>query len=252
MKTLCLVFHFKSQSSEGKWPFNPQMVFCEHFCFVYLFIFGCAGFSLLCADLLQLLRLEAPLLHCAGFSSQWLLLLQSTGSRVHKVQQLWHLGSVVVAHRLSCPTLCGIFPTQGSNLCPLCWQVGSLPLSHQLIQLLSQVFFLYLFILVCLEKEMATLSGILAWEIPWTGELSGLPTVHAVAKSWTRLSTHIHILIYTLMYTLGPFPAPPQHPLLHLLQCGVSPVYCKLTLLHKGDTTLPTRRPIFLMSLPFS
>ena len=47
MKTLCLVFHFKSQSSEGKWPFNPQMVFCEHFCFVYLFIFGCAGSALL-------------------------------------------------------------------------------------------------------------------------------------------------------------------------------------------------------------
>ena len=25
-----------------------------------------------------------------------------------------------------------------------------------------------------LEEEMATHSGILAWEIPWTGELSGL------------------------------------------------------------------------------
>ena len=31
-----------------------------------------------------------------------------------------------------------------------------------------------------LEKEMATHSGILAWETPWTEELGGL-TVHGVA-----------------------------------------------------------------------
>ena len=35
-----------------------------------------------------------------------------------------------------------------------------------------------------LEKEMATHSSILAWEIPWTC----LSTVHGVAKSQTRLS----------------------------------------------------------------
>ena len=33
--------------------------------------------------------------------------------------------SVVVAHRLSCSTTCGIFPDQGSNLCPLNWQADS-------------------------------------------------------------------------------------------------------------------------------
>ena len=33
--------------------------------------------------------------------------------------------SVVVVHRLSCPTEHGIFPDQGSNLCPLHWQVDS-------------------------------------------------------------------------------------------------------------------------------
>ena len=32
-----------------------------------------------------------------------------------------------------------------------------------------------------LEKEMATHSSVLAWEIPWTEE----PTVHGVAKSQT-------------------------------------------------------------------
>ena len=33
-----------------------------------------------------------------------------------------------------------------------------------------------------LDKEMATLSSILVWEIPWTEEPSGLHTVHVVAK----------------------------------------------------------------------
>ena len=34
------------------------------------------------------------------------------------------MGTVVVAHGLSCPAVCGIFLDQGSNLCPLHWQVG--------------------------------------------------------------------------------------------------------------------------------
>ena len=36
-----------------------------------------------------------------------------------------------MAHRLSCSLLCGIFPGQGLNLCPLHWQADSLPLDHQ-------------------------------------------------------------------------------------------------------------------------
>ena len=38
-----------------------------------------------------------------------------------------------------------------------------------------------------LEKEMATYSSILAWEIPWTEEPSGLQSM-AWQKSWTGLS----------------------------------------------------------------
>ena len=34
-----------------------------------------------------------------------------------------------------------------------------------------------------LEKEMATESSILAWEIPWTEEPGGLYTVHGIAES---------------------------------------------------------------------
>ena len=41
---------------------------------------------------------------CTGLSLSWPLLLRSTGSR--------RAGSVVVAHRPSCSTACGIFPDQ--------------------------------------------------------------------------------------------------------------------------------------------
>ena len=44
--------------------------------------------------------------------------------------------SVVGARGISCPVACGIFPDQGSNLCPLLWQVDSLLLHHQGTQVL--------------------------------------------------------------------------------------------------------------------
>ena len=41
-----------------------------------------------------------------------------------------------------------------------------------------------------LEKEMATHSGILAWEIPWTEEPGGLPSVgHKELDTADRVST---------------------------------------------------------------
>ena len=60
---------------------------------------------------------------CAGLSLSRPLLLRGTGSR--------RAGSVVVAHGLSCPAACGIFPDQGSSPCPLHWQADSQPLRHQ-------------------------------------------------------------------------------------------------------------------------
>ena len=42
-----------------------------------------------------------------------------------RAQALGVQASVVVAHGLSCSVACGIFPDQGSNLCPLHWQVDS-------------------------------------------------------------------------------------------------------------------------------
>ena len=69
---------------------------------------------------------------CTGLSLSRLLLLRSTGSR--------RTGSVIVAHGPSCSTACGIFPDQGSNLCPLHWQADSQPLRHQG----SPTFFFYI------------------------------------------------------------------------------------------------------------
>ena len=60
---------------------------------------------------------------CAGLSLSRPLSLWSTSSR--------RAGSVVVAHGPSCSAACGIFPNQGSNLCPLHWQADSQPLCHQ-------------------------------------------------------------------------------------------------------------------------
>ena len=45
-------------------------------------------------------------------------LVAEHGLQVCGLQQLWHAGSVVVAHGLSCSAACGIFPDQGSNPCP--------------------------------------------------------------------------------------------------------------------------------------
>ena len=55
---------------------------------------------------------QAP--HCSGFS-------------YGKTQALGVWASVVAACGLSCLTACIIFPDQGSNPCPLHWQVDSLP-----------------------------------------------------------------------------------------------------------------------------
>ena len=50
----------------------------------------------------------------------------------------------------------------------------------------------YLEIGVCLEKEMATHSSILAWKSPWTKEPGRLQSL-GVTKNETRLSEHTHL-----------------------------------------------------------
>ena len=60
-------------------------------------------------------------LWCEGFSLQWLLLLWITGMWASRVSALGlqSLGSLIVAHELSCPKACGIFLHQGLDQCPL-------------------------------------------------------------------------------------------------------------------------------------
>ena len=84
--------------------------------FIYLFILPCRVFVAARGLSLFAMSWGYSSLRCAGFL-QWLLLLQSTGSRVQ--------ASVVVAHGLTCSAACGIFPDQGSNPCPLNWQADS-------------------------------------------------------------------------------------------------------------------------------
>ena len=55
---------------------------------------------------------------------------EGTGFSCFGARPLWHGGSVVTAHTLSCSQAGGIFLDQGSNPCPLHWQVDSLPLDH--------------------------------------------------------------------------------------------------------------------------
>ena len=43
-----------------------------------------------------------------------------------------------------------------------------------------------------LEKEMATHSGILAWEIPWTEEPGGLQSMGSKESDTTVTNTHTH------------------------------------------------------------
>ena len=52
-----------------------------------------------------------------------------------------------------------------------------------------------------LEKEMATLSSILAWRIPMDRG-AWWATVHGVAKSWARLSDFTSLLVAQIVNNL--------------------------------------------------
>ena len=110
--------------------FNNYILF---YCFFFLFLyFNFLNFYLWLCWVLVSVRGLSPVaasrghhssLWCAGVSLLRPLLLRSAGSR--------RAGSVIVAHGPSCSPVCGIFPDQGSNPCPLHWQADSQPLCHQ-------------------------------------------------------------------------------------------------------------------------
>ena len=122
-----LKHHVSRQSSEPCFSHPSQAPSRHRFClFVYLFIWGCAGPSLLCRLFSSCGERAA---HCGGLSHF------GAGSRTSGLSS-WGSGAldtgfIVVAHGLSCSMTCGIFLDQGSNPCLLHWKVDSLPLSHQ-------------------------------------------------------------------------------------------------------------------------
>ena len=135
------IFHL----SFSFWKFSKYLFFSLFFFFFFFFtqtkdILG----KLLFLNFIYLFLFLAVLgLHCCtqAFSScseggllfiavrRFLIAVASLvaehGLQAHGLQQLWHAGSVVAAHGLSCSVACGIFPDQGSNPCPLHWQADS-------------------------------------------------------------------------------------------------------------------------------
>ena len=131
------------------------------------FSFCLQSFYKRCVDLLWLRAGFRQLQQVGVFSSVVHGLLIVVASVVvehelqaHGLQRLQHAGSVAVLHRVSCPAAFGIFPDQGSNLCPLHRQVDSQPLDHQgnptmLLKyrnLNSNFPFWFLSVLLCLES----------------------------------------------------------------------------------------------------
>ena len=124
-------------------------VFChnlKNYLFIYL-ILHLAVLSLFCCMGFSLITVSGghSLVAVYRFFIEVASLVVQHGLQAHGLQQLQHMGSRVLAHRLqstgsvvphwlSCPLAYGIFPDQGSNprfLCLLYWQADTLPLSHQ-------------------------------------------------------------------------------------------------------------------------
>ena len=123
---------------------------------------------------------------CAGFSLRRLPPLQCTGSRWTGsvvARGLQRAGSAAVAHRPSHSAACGILPDQGSNPCPLHWQVDSQTLCHQ-----GSPFFFFFLMLASDARRFffwphGTACGILA---PLPGIKPAPPAVEARSLNhWT-------------------------------------------------------------------
>ena len=111
----------------GKGALFFFLIICFIYLFIYLFLFIYLWLCWVFVSVRGLSLVAASGGHsssrCAGLSLSQPLLLRSTGSR--------RTDSAIVAHGPSHFAACGIFPDQGSNPCPLHWQVDSQPLRHQ-------------------------------------------------------------------------------------------------------------------------
>ena len=96
---------------------------------------------------------------CQSVSLCWLFSWWSTGSWCLGFSRCSTPASALVAHRLSCSEPYGIFPDQGSNLCPLHWQVDSNPMYYQ--RSASTLFLKFIIANVCGCSSHISLT------IPW-------------------------------------------------------------------------------------
>ena len=115
-----------------------------HFCFFvfqdfkfYLFIFS-AVWGLCCCVWAFSSCGERGLLFIALCG---LLLVVASLVMEHRLQELWHAGSVVMAHGLICSAACGIIPDQGSNPCPPHWQTDSFFFFHAMSETFILTYF---------------------------------------------------------------------------------------------------------------
>ena len=107
--------------------YTPLLSFKLFFFFFNLFILVLAALGLHCCTRAFSSCGELGLLFIA---MRALLIVVASLVAKHRLQarglqQVQRMGSVVVAQGLSCSTARGIFPDQGSNLCPLHWQADS-------------------------------------------------------------------------------------------------------------------------------
>ena len=67
-------------------------------------------------------------------------LVAEHGLLAHRLQELWHAGSVLVVHGLSCSVVYGVFPDKGWNPCLQHWQADCLLLSWATRETLNLLF----------------------------------------------------------------------------------------------------------------
>ena len=112
---------FKVTGAGGHWGHRCGFLNNNFICF---FTFGCVGPSLL-PGLLS----SCGEWGCSPVVARGLLRAAASPAADHRLQGT--RPAIVVARRLGCSLVFGIFPDQGSNPWLLHWQVDALPLSHQ-------------------------------------------------------------------------------------------------------------------------
>ena len=97
---------------------NPPFKKILSFVLKFIFIFSCAGSLLPCPGFLLLWEVRATLPRGARVS-------HFGGLSRFRARAVECQASVVVSCGVSCPSACGIFPSQGANPCVQRWQADA-------------------------------------------------------------------------------------------------------------------------------